>query len=204
MTAEVLARASVSESLIPRTLQALQILDLLDEQGMPSKTLEGIRLAPEAEYKQRLAEWLQSAYADVLRYVDPAVDDETKLRDAFRMYNPVGQQPRMITLFLGLVGVAGLGPEKQTTPRRQRSISPQSVRVSSAGKNPNGAKKAEADPPPPLDKQPPFKAAEISEKALEYRLVDLMSQAADDREVMDAIVTVIRFLKTKNTTNQPG
>ncbi len=37
----------------------------------------------------------------------------------------------------------------------------------------------------------------ISEKALEYRLVDLMSEAVSDPEVMTAIVTIITFLKTK-------
>jgi hypothetical protein len=45
------------------------------------------------------------------------------------------------------------------------------------------------DPPPP---------PHISEKALEYRLVDLMSEAAGDPEVMGAIIKVITFLKTKN------
>jgi hypothetical protein len=52
-------------------------------------------------------------------------------------------------------------------------------------------------PPPP---QPPT----ITEKALEYRLVDLMTEAASDPEVMAAIITVITFLKIKesNTTNK--
>ena len=76
--AEVLARASVSESLTPRTLQALRTLDLIDESGKPTDVLEGLRLAPEAEYSQRLAEWLNVAYADVLSFVDPAIDDETR------------------------------------------------------------------------------------------------------------------------------
>ncbi len=44
----------------------------------------------------------------------------------------------------------------------------------------------------------------ISEKALEYRLVDLMTEAAADPEVMSAIIKVITFLKTKNAGNQPS
>ena len=55
VTADVLARIGVSQSLIPRTLQALQTLDLINEIGNPTETLEGIRLAPEAEYKKRLS-----------------------------------------------------------------------------------------------------------------------------------------------------
>src|SRR5207237_8351825 len=92
VNAEVLARAGVSDSLIPRTLQSLQALDLISEDGTPTETLEGLRLAPEAEFKDRLGQWLTAAYADALQFVDPATDDEVKIRDAFRHYVPTGQQ----------------------------------------------------------------------------------------------------------------
>lgn len=36
------------------------------------------------------------------------------------------------------------------------------------------------------------------EKALEYQLVDLMTEAAERQDVMQAIVTLITFLKTKD------
>jgi hypothetical protein len=198
--AEVLARSGIPESLIPRTLQSLQTLDLIDEDGRPSQILEGIRLAPEAEFRRRLAEWLQAAYADVLLFVDPAKDDETAIRDAFRNYNPIGQQPRMITLFLGLMTAAGLAGDKEAQPRRSRpptsqgtsKPAPQSPKVNSA--------KKDNDPPPPKTTLP----LAISEKALEYRLVDLMSEAADDPEVLTAIIKVITFLKTKGVGNPPA
>jgi Family of unknown function (DUF5343) len=63
VNADVLARASISGSLIPRTLQALQTLDLIDDNGTLTAVLEGIRLAPEAEYRQRVADWLRATYA---------------------------------------------------------------------------------------------------------------------------------------------
>src|SRR5712692_2796663 len=99
---EVMRRASVAEGLISRTLQALQTLDLIDEKGMPTQTFEALRLASEAEYKKRLEDWLKSAYADVFAFVDPMKDDETRIRDAFRNYHPIAQQPRMVALFQGL------------------------------------------------------------------------------------------------------
>ena len=114
ISADVLARAGISDSLISRTLQALVSLDLINEDGVPTPTFEGIRLAPEAEYKKRLEDWLKGAYADVFSYVDPAKDDETRIRDAFRTYQPVAQQPRMVSLFQGLCDAAGLVPEKTT------------------------------------------------------------------------------------------
>lgn len=116
VNAEVLARAGITDSLIPRTLQALETLDLIDESGKPTPTLEAIRLAPEAEYKKRLEDWLKSAYADVFAFVDPTQDNEIRIRDAFRNYQPVGQQPRMVSLFQGLCAAAGLIAEK---PARQ-------------------------------------------------------------------------------------
>jgi hypothetical protein len=115
--ADVLVRAGVPESLIPRTLQALQTLDLIDDGGKPTSTFEGIRLAPETEYKKRLEDWLKGAYADVFSFVDPTTDDETRTRDAFRSYHPVGQQPRMATLFQGLCLAAGLITSTTSSPR---------------------------------------------------------------------------------------
>lgn len=114
--ASVLERAGVSPSLIPRTLQAMQALDLIGEDGQPTEVLEGIRLAPEAEYKKRLADWLTDAYADALAFVDPATATETDIRDAFRKYNPTGQQDRMVSLFVGLFTAAGVMPERQRQP----------------------------------------------------------------------------------------
>jgi hypothetical protein len=120
VTGEVLGRAGIPDSLHPRTLQALQTLDLIDEGGTPTPVLERLRLAPEAEYKARLEEWLRSAYADAFTFVDPSKDDETRVRDAFRSYNPVGQQIRMVGLFLGLCAAAGLRPEKASAPAKPR------------------------------------------------------------------------------------
>lgn len=146
--AEVLARGGISDSLIPRTLQALKTLDLISKDGEPTETFESIRLAPEAEYKDRLAEWLNTVYAEVISYVDPATDDVTAFRDAFRGYNPVVQQSRMVTLFTGLYAAAGIGPKKPTQPRQRPRLNPQKP----AKRNPprKQSKGASTDIPQPL------------------------------------------------------
>jgi hypothetical protein len=121
---DVLTRAGIAETLIPRVLQALQVLDLIDGEGQPTQTFEGIRKAPQGEYQQRLIEWLNAAYADALNFVDPAAADETAVRDAFRNYQPIGQQARMVSLFMGLYAAAGIGAgtgeKASATPRPQR------------------------------------------------------------------------------------
>lgn len=120
--AEVLARAGISNSLIPRTLKALETLDLIGDNGSHTNVLEGLRLASEEEYKARMAEWLNAAYADVREFVDPDTDDESKIRDAFRPFQPTAQQSRMVTLFSGLYAAAGIGTNKPvTSTNRSRS-----------------------------------------------------------------------------------
>jgi len=134
--ADVLARSGISDSLIPRTLQALRTLDLIAEDGRPTSVLEGIRLAPEGEYKQRLTEWLTAAYADALAYVDPSTDDETAIRDAFRKYTPTGQQARMVTLFMGLFIAAGVMPERQKAQLSRKSAASSPPRLRAPNKMP--------------------------------------------------------------------
>lgn len=137
---EVLARAGISESLIPRTLQALQSLDLVNGEMRPTETFEGLRLAPEAEYQSRLSDWLRDAYADALTFVDPATASENDIHDAFRSYRPSGQRDRMVSLFTGLFQAAGVMPER----RRQRASSP--------AKNGSPSRSAVKPPSQPADK----------------------------------------------------
>lgn len=42
----------------------------------------------------------------------------------------------------------------------------------------------------------------MTEKALEYRLVDLMTEAMGDQEVLDAIIKVVTFLKASDTAKK--
>lgn len=123
VTKDVLLRASVSETVIPRVLQTLQLLDLIKDDGQPTETFEGIRKAPEAEFKQRLAEWLNATYADALKFIDPASATEEEIRDAFRNYQPVGQQIRMVALFIALYVAAGV----RTAAEKNGSAAPRAA-----------------------------------------------------------------------------
>ncbi len=126
---DVLSRIGISESLIPRTLQSLQTLDLINDKGAVTDIFDSLRLAPENEFKERMAQWLNAAYSDVLKFIDPSVADETALKDAFQIYNPPGQRDRMVTLFVGLYAAAGIGPEKT----KSRSARPRGQYSSSTG-----------------------------------------------------------------------
>jgi hypothetical protein len=109
-TPEVLRRAGINESLIPRVYKSLEGLDLIDHDGNPTEQLKGLRTARTDEFQQTLAEVVKSAYAEVLKFTNPATDDAKHIADAFRSYEPAGQRGRMVTLFMGLCEAAGIVP----------------------------------------------------------------------------------------------
>lgn len=122
-TPEVLGRAGVSDSLIPRTVQALMALELINEAGEPTETLNTLAQAPESDYRGLFGEWVRRVYSDVFAFVNPATDDAQAIRDAFRSYEPRGQQHRMVALFMRLCSTGGLLGERQEQPRQTKSRS---------------------------------------------------------------------------------
>jgi len=119
ITKDVLQRSGISESLLPRTLQTLQLLELIADDGTWTQNLEILRSAPESEYQARLADIVRSVYEDIFKFVDPNKDSPTAIRDAFRSYTPHGQQERMIPLFMALCKAAGI-VEGESTIRKPR------------------------------------------------------------------------------------
>jgi hypothetical protein len=138
-TPDVLMRAGVKDSLVPRVAASLKLLDLIDEAGNPTAELEGLRRAAQGEYRSRLEAIVRSVYAEVFQYFDPATDDEDKARDIFRHYEPIGQLTRIVRLFMGLCEEAGIIPEGRRRPPA----------VATAAPGRNGAKRKEKQPEAP-------------------------------------------------------
>lgn len=126
ITAEVLTRAGVKETIAARTVLSLKQLGLIDDKGQPSAQFEELRLTrSEDEYHARLQEWLRSVYADVLQYTNPSEDHPSKVAEAFRGYEPAGQRAAMAGLLIGLWRYAGLpvidpNSDRGRTERRSR------------------------------------------------------------------------------------
>lgn len=152
ITADVLLRAGVSDSLVPRTLQSLQILELIDETGQPTETLQKIRSVPEADYKATLADWIRSVYAEVFAFADPQTDDAVRVRDAFRTFTPHGQQDRMVALFLTLCAEAGLvdsAKKSEVKPSARKAVTGSAGRGFGVKAKPKAGRDSGPPPPPP-------------------------------------------------------
>jgi hypothetical protein len=128
-TSEVMERAGVPETLSNRTLQTLKLLELIDSEGNPTPEFEAASRAPDTDYKERMSELVLASYAEVINFADPASDSYERVRDAFRAYNPRGQQDRMVTLFLGLLDFVGLDTSKATASRRRAESAPSQTKA---------------------------------------------------------------------------
>jgi len=113
VTLDVLRRAGVHESLVRRTLKALRLLELIDENGHPTEQFKVLAKVRPDEYKDAFAGYLRSVYKDVFTYTDPSDGDLDAIRNAFWGYKPPGQRETMVRLFLGLCAYAGLIPEQK-------------------------------------------------------------------------------------------
>jgi len=107
-TIENIQPLGVAPSIAQRTHQALRLLDLIDEDGEPTPSMDVLREASSAEFAARLAEIVRAAYSEVFAYKDPATDSPDDMAEIFRFYRPPSQHTRMIRFFYGICTRAGI------------------------------------------------------------------------------------------------
>lgn len=131
LTRQELHRLGAAEGNSDRILRALQFLRLLDDSARRTNLFDRIGKASTAEYPSVLAEVVRAAYAPILAIVDPSVDTDIAVNDAFRHYEPAGQRNNMVRLFRALCQEAGLMPSAPAERRpRQRREGPASAQAS--------------------------------------------------------------------------
>lgn len=174
---------------------ALRSLGLVDGENAPTPQLAKLVAAYETDsFKDVLRPIIKTTYPYVfdldLMTATPSMfakafsDNLSAKEDVLR---------KCRTFFLQAVKAA----EIPVGPRIETAKFPRAKSPNTRSKpRPKKDEDAGAPPVPKHDPTPP-QHQQISEKALEYRLVDLMSEAAGNPEVMTSIINVITFLKTK-------
>ena len=119
---DLLRIAGMPEAVFGRVTQALRFLNLIHEDGRPTDILDAISGAPDAQYRELLANAIRQAYREDFERIDPGEDTQGQIIDAFRPYQPRSQTARMVMLFLGLCREAGI-PVKDA-PRERRMNQP--------------------------------------------------------------------------------
>lgn len=176
---------------------ALRVLGLVDDKSAPTAKLVSLVEAYETErYGVVLRHLVEETYPYVLS-IDLSTATPSMFTKAFSEATGAGEESlrKCRAFFLAAARDAGINIgariEKAKYPRARNGAPKRS-------KKPDPSSSGGNSPPPPPAASPV--EVKISEKALEYRLVDLMGEAAGDADVMGAIIKVITFLKTKAPT----
>jgi hypothetical protein len=108
---------------IPRDRQgllkeALEFLNLVDEEGAPTAVLRKYAGTTEEEAQGVLQDALRSAYASDFEQIDPTKDSQAEMRNWFQRYEPRSATSKMITFYLGACRQAGI--EVKDPPRERR------------------------------------------------------------------------------------
>lgn len=184
------ASGSVSYSVIA----ALKFLRLIDDDGKPSKAFTGLVKATDDARPALLAQVIRDGYPSLfggaldLTNATAAEFDE-HMRKEFDVQGSTVD--KIATFFILAAKQAGIELSPHLAARKS---------VSGSSSSKKSAKQRKRDDQTPADDVNDTPPPPITEKALEYRLVDLMSEAAGDAEVMGAIIKVITFLKTRETS----
>ncbi|MCH9807389.1 MAG: DUF5343 domain-containing protein [Alphaproteobacteria bacterium] len=190
---------NASGSLVYSVLSSLKSLSLIDEDGVPANCFIALVDAADEDRPQLLRQIVIDGYPslfdgdlDLSNMTAGQFDDH--IRSEFDVAGSTID--KIAAFFLAAAKYAGIPVSKHLEKRTPISSSSNSRKSTRQRKRvDNGDNEAPATPPPST---PPSHV--ISEKALEYRLVDLMTEAANEPEVMQAIITVITFLKTKSAS----
>lgn len=181
---------NASGSLSYSVIAALKSLKLIQPNGIPNSEFAALVEAGDEERKAILKEAMKNAYPTLHSSQFPLENATAGQFDEHlrNNYEAKGSTiDKVASFFIQAAVFAGIPISEHILNRKP-----------SAGLSTNGKSRRQRKQPevPPLEKP----ASSISEKALEYRLVDLMSEAIDEPSVIQSILNVVTFLKRRDAT----
>lgn len=184
---------NASGSVAYSTIAALKYLKLIDDEGTPSSAFVDLVKASDEDRVQILQKVIKNGYPSLF---SGSLDLEKATAGQFdehirKEFDVSGSTvDKIAAFFLSAAKHAQITLSHHLLARKP-------IASSSGPRRSTRSKKRDSTENAELPNSASSPAELITEKALEYRLVDLMSEAADDPDVMGAIITVITFLKTK-------
>lgn len=151
LDAPALRVAGVPEGMMSRTLAALRFLGLLNEANEPTDEWRALSDVDDQAFPEFLGRLVRAAYSEVFAMVDPAMDGQDRIRNMFQQYQPKSQIDRMVTLFLGLCGEAGI-PTRDAPKRRPTNAQKKDEAIAT---KPRGSQPLKALPHLPVRLPPP-------------------------------------------------
>lgn len=181
VNSQKLLQIGVTESLVPRTLYALEALGFYGESGDITPEFDALRKAHEHDFKPRLAALLREAYAPILEVLDPATATQIEVENAFRGFEPTGQIPRMVQLFIGLMAYAEVMPEVKRrsgpVPGQQAPRAPKNKPTSERGQAARSGQSGQMDVNPEHEHKPgrqaPLPPPQVDGRPVERRDISL-------------------------------
>ena len=138
ITRDLLKSIGISENIVPRVFATLRFLDLITDSSEPTDVLRGLAGSTEDEYRQLLEKTIRRAYADEFERVDPGVDTQERVMNAFQRYTPRSQHNRQVMLFLGLCREAWI-PTLDVPRRRGMMGRPSAASSAARSTQPRGS-----------------------------------------------------------------
>jgi len=188
------ASGSVSYSVIA----ALKYLGLIEEDGKPTQLFSTLVNASDEERSKILDSVIRAGYPSLFSETmnlkrATAGEFDDLIRKEFDVQGSTVD--KIAAFFISAAKQAQIELSPHLVARKPIANSSSSKKSVKQRKRDDvgGAQDFDNDRLPP----PQF---QISEKALEYRLVDLMADAAGEPEVMQAIIKVLTYLKTRDVS----
>ncbi len=116
--------AGVEGQSVPRTSDALRFLNLVDSSNSPTSGFSVLANSPDSDLPDRLREIVRTAYREELELIDPAIDDQEKIKGVFQQYVPKSTTAKMVSLFLGLCKASNMEVKEPPPTRAIGSSSP--------------------------------------------------------------------------------
>jgi hypothetical protein len=132
---QMLEALGIRESLVPRTAQALRLLDLLTDDGFVTSTFDRVVSAPPGELPSALEKLVRRAYKPIFEDLDPTVATASALEEAFAHFQPPGQRSRMVSMFQGLMRAANMTGPDDAPALRASGLSASNTTVGGAARS---------------------------------------------------------------------